>query len=158
MLHAFWSDYHRFFLKTWHFQLMYWKVQFCCSPGVWHLHAFLEPHRWVFVWTAQPQGGGGEISAASPKKNDKCPIDARGMGTFGIDWAIITSHYGLGELSPLERIITSHYPGELSPLTTPGITWIITPLCREKWPGLHIWINSSLAPFPHKHSGLVVCF
>ena len=31
------------------------------------------------------EGGGAKISAALPKKNDKCPIDARGMGTFGID-------------------------------------------------------------------------
>ena len=80
------------------------------SPGVAFARFFKAPP-WVFVWTAQPQGG-AKISAALPKKNDKCPIDARGMGTFGIDWAIITSHYGLGELSPLERIITSHYPGD----------------------------------------------
>ena len=87
------------------------------SPGVAFVRLSKAPP-WGFVWTAQPQGG-AKISAALPKKNDKCPIDlidARGMGTFGIDWAIITSHYGLGELSPLERIITSHYPGELSPL------------------------------------------
>ena len=112
MLHAFWSDYHRFFLyKRWHLQLMYWKMQFCCSPRVWHLHAFLKPHR-GFLYEPPSLKGGAKISAALPKKNDKCPIDGRGMGTPGIDWAIITCHYGLGELSPLERVITSRYAGD----------------------------------------------
>ena len=80
------------------------------SPRV-AIARFFKAPPWVFVWTAQPQGG-AKISAALPKKNDKCPIDGRGMGTPGIDWAIITCHYGLRELSPLERVITSRYPGD----------------------------------------------
>ena len=52
---------------------------------------------------------------------------------------------------PLSLLTTlgNYHPWRgLSPLTTPGITWIITPMCREKWPALHIWITSSLTPSP----------
>ena len=93
----------------------------------------------------------------------------------------------LGNYQPLKRIITSHYPRGLSPpredyqlsltwgiitpyrrlysLMIPGDYhlspcrfWTVTPLCREKWPAVHIWSNSSLTPFPHNNSGLVTCF
>ena len=73
------------------------------SPGVAFARFFKAPP-WGFCMNRPARGGGAEISAALPKKNDKCPIDlidARRMGTFGIDWAIITSYYG-----------TSHYPGD----------------------------------------------
>ena len=43
---------------------------------------------------------------------DKC---AGGMGTFGIDWSIITSHYTLGNYHPWRG---------LSPFTTLGITFV----------------------------------
>ena len=59
------------------------------SPGVAFAPFFKTPP-WGFCMTRQASRGGGEakISAALPKKNDKCLIDlidARGMGTFGID-------------------------------------------------------------------------
>ena len=60
---------------------MYWKMQFCCFPLVWHLHAFLKPHRGVFVWTAQPQGGGKDFSSFTkekwqmPDRSDRCAGD-----------------------------------------------------------------------------------
>ena len=69
----------------------------------------------------------------------------------------------LGDYHPLERIITSHYPGGLSPPRedyhlSPCRFRIVTPICREKWPAVHIWSTSSLTPFPHNNSGLVICF
>ena len=69
----------------------------------------------------------------------------------------------LGDYHPLERIITSHYPGGLSPPKenyhlSPCRFWIFTPICRDKRPAVHIWSTSSLTPFPHNNSGLVICF
>ena len=55
------------------------------SPGVAFARFFKAPP-WGFCMNRPASSGGGaKISAALPKKNDKCPIDARGMGTFGID-------------------------------------------------------------------------
>ena len=58
------------------------------SPGVAFARFFKAPPPWGFCMNrpaSRGEGGGAKISAALPKKNDKCPIDARGMGTFGID-------------------------------------------------------------------------
>ena len=33
---------------------------------------------------------------------------------------------------------------------------IVSPVCRDKWPAVHIWSTSSLTPFPHNNSGLVI--
>ena len=93
---------------------------------------------------------------------------------------IITSTHNLGGLStPREDYhLASHYPGGLSPpredyhlsiswgIITPWEDyhlspcrfWTVTPICREKWPAVHIWSSSSLTPFLHNNSGLVICF
>ena len=54
----------------------------------------------------------------------------------------------------------SHYPGGLSPPREDYHLYLcrfrtVTPICREKWPAVHIWSTSSLTPFPHNNSGLV---
>ena len=78
----------------------------------------------------------------------------------------------LGDYQPLEKIITSHYPGGLSPpredyhlspswgIITPYRCrcQTIKPICREKLPAVHIQSTSSLTPFPHSNYGLVTCF
>ena len=69
----------------------------------------------------------------------------------------------LGGYHPQERIITSHYPGGLSlPREdyhlSPCRFRTVTPICREKWPAVHIWRSSSLTPFPHNNSGPVTLF
>ena len=68
-----------------------------------------------------------------------------------------------GIIIPVERIITSHNPGGLSPPRedyhlSPCRFRTVTPICREKWPAVHIWSTSSLTPFPYNNSGLVTCF
>ena len=80
------------FLKIWHLQLIYWKMQCCCCPEVGHLHAYLfKPHCGVFVWTAQHSLR--HLQLPPHQKNDKCLTNAQGvggggMGMLGIDWAI----------------------------------------------------------------------
>ena len=61
---------------------------------------------------------------------------------------IITSTHNLGGLSP---------PTEYYHLSPCGFR-IVTSICRDKWPAVHIWSTSSLTPFPHNNSGLVNCF
>ena len=61
---------------------------------------------------------------------------------------IITSTHNFGGLSP---------PREYYHLSPCGFR-IVTSICRDKWPAVHIWSTSSLTPFPHNNSGLVNCF
>ena len=46
----------------WFLQLIYWKIQFWCCPGVGHLHPIFKPHRGVFVWTPGPTMGHLQLS------------------------------------------------------------------------------------------------
>ena len=66
----------------------------------------------------------------------------------------------LGDCHPLQRIILSHNPGGLSPPREDYHLSLcrfrtVTPICREKWPAVHIWSTSSVTPFSHNNSGLV---
>ena len=104
-----------------------------------------------------------------------CPIDScyslnRGIRHLERSFHLSSTQGGLspplttlGDYHPQERIITSHYPGGLSlPREdyhlSPCRFRTVTPICREKWPAVHIWSTSSLTPFPHNNSGLVNCF
>ena len=143
---------------------------------------------------------------SAPIQVTLCPIDScyslnRGIRHLERSFHLSSTQGGLspplttlGSYHPLERIITSHYAGELSPpredyhlslswgITTPlralsPLTslgnyhppredyhlspcrfQIVTPICRDKWPAVHIWSTSSLTPFPPNNSGLVICF
>ena len=88
---------------------------------------------------------------------------------LSLSWGIITPRedYYLpltrGIIIPVERIITSHNPGGLSPPRedyhlSPCRFRTVTPICRERWPAIHIWSTSSLTCFSHKSSCLVTCF
>ena len=44
----------RDFPQIWYLQLIYWKIQFWCCPGVGHLHPIFKPQRGVFVRTPGP--------------------------------------------------------------------------------------------------------
>ena len=46
----------------WFLQLIYWKIQFWCCPGVGHLHPIFKQHRGVFVWTPGPTMGHLQLS------------------------------------------------------------------------------------------------
>ena len=65
--------------------------------------------------------------------------------SFSLSWGIITPKRGLS--LPREDY---HF--------SPCRFRTVTPICREKWPAVHIWSTSSLTPFPHNNSGLVTCF
>ena len=134
---------------------------------------------------------------SAPIQVTLCPIDScyslnRGIRHLERSFHLSSTQGGLspplttlGDFQPLERIISSHYPGGLTPpredyhllqriilshnpvgLSPPGEDyhlspcrfWIVTPICREKWPAVHTWSTSSLTPFPHNNSGLVTCF
>ena len=95
---------------------MYWKMQFCCSPRVWHLHAFLKPHR-GFLYEPPSLKGGQRFQQLYQRKM----TNARQMGG---GWARLE----LTEpLSPVTTAWGNYHPWRgLSPLATPGITWIIS--------------------------------
>ena len=86
------------------------------SPRVAFARFFKAPP-WVFVWTAQPQGGGKDFSSSYQRKM----ANARWMRG---GWARLE----LTEpLSPLTTAWGNYHPWRgLSPLATPGITWIIS--------------------------------
>ena len=111
---------------------------------------------------------------SAPIQVTLCPIDScyslnRGIRHLERSFHLSSTQGGLspplttlGDFQPLERIISSHYPGGLSPPRedyhlSPCRFWIVTPICREKWPAVHTWSTSSLTPFPHNNSGLVTC-
>ena len=95
------------------------------SPRVAFARFFKAPP-WVFVWTAQPQGGGKDFSSFT---KEKWQMPDRWAGD-GHAWNWL-SHYHLS-LRPW-GIIT---PGEGYHLSLPrgllGLFRIITPMCREK--------------------------
>ena len=112
---------------------------------------------------------------SAPIQVTLCPIDScyslnrrirhleRSFHLSGTQGGLSPPLTTLGDFQPLERIITSHYPGGLSlPRKdyhlSPCRFRTVTPICREKWPAVHIWNTSSLTPFHHNNSGLVTCF
>ena len=101
---------------------------------------------------------------SAPIQVTLCPIDS----CYSLNWGIrhlersfhLSSTQG-GLSTPREDYhLASHYPGGLSlPREdyhlSPCRFRTVTPICREKWPAVHIWSTSSLTPFPHNNSGLV---
>ena len=109
MLHAFWSDYHRFFHKHGICSLCTGKCNF--SPGG-------ALARFCVNSPASPWGA-CSFSKEKWQMPDKC--------TGG--WARLE----LTEpLSPLTTLGNYHPWRGLSPLTTLGITWIIKPMPKRK--------------------------
>ena len=112
---------------------------------------------------------------SAPIQVTLCPIDScyslnRGIRHLERSFHLSSTQGGLstplttlGDYHPLERIITSHHPGGLSPPTedyhlSRCRCRTVKPICREKWPAVHIQSTSSLTPFPHSNYGLVTCF
>ena len=111
---------------------------------------------------------------SAPIQVTLCPIDScyslnRGIRHLERSFHLSSTQGGLSpplttlrDYQPLEMTITSHYPGGLSLRRedyhlSPCRFRTVTPICREKWPAVHIWSTSSLTPFPHNNSGLVTC-
>ena len=96
---------------------------------------------------------------SAPIQVTLCPIDScyslnqgkRHLEVFPplqFSRGIITSTHNLGGLSP---------PREYYHLSPCGFR-IVTSICRDEWPAVHIWSTSTLTHFPHNNSGLVNCF
>ena len=112
---------------------------------------------------------------SAPIQVTLCPIDScyslnRGIRHLERSFHLSSTQGGLspplttlGDYHPLERIITSHYSGGLSPpredyhLSLCSFR-MVTPICRDKWPAVHIWSTSSPTHFSHDNSGLLICF
>ena len=76
----------------WYLQLIYWKIQFWCCPGVGNLHPIFKPHLGIFVWTQGPTLGHLQLSFQNKMTN------ARGDG-HAWNWP---SHFAEPSMSTTE--------------------------------------------------------
>jgi len=97
---------------------------------------------------------------SAPIQVTLCPIDSCYSLNRGIRHLERSFHLSStqGGLSPPHTTLGDyHHPREYYHLSPCGFR-IVTSICRNKRPAVHIWSTSSLTPFPHNNSGLVSCF